>query len=169
MISPEDSFRKIIESKKTLNGVYVFIFFSAFLGIMIGSLIAGITGITFLPLIVALIYVILGLLNLLIWAGITHIIAKFLFKGEGNFVNLFGLLGYTSVTFILGIFALMTLILGTTIISSWLLFTLMIFWILIIGIVAVEAEYKIGIGKSFLSLCGIPILILVLIFLLLGV
>lgn len=169
MISPEVAFKKILDKNAALKGIYVFIFFSAFVGIMIGSMIAGVIKNAFLPILFAVIAIIWGLFKLLIWSGITHIIAKFVFKGEGSFVRLFGLLGYTSVASILLIFGIMTFMLATTFLASVLLLVLMDLWILIIATIAVDVEHKIGIGKSFLSCCGIPALILMAIFLIMEV
>jgi len=169
MISPENSFKKILDENAALKGIYVFIFFSAFFGIMIGSMIAGAIKMAFLPVLIAVISIIFGLLKLFIWAGITHIIAKFVFKGEGSFKNLFGLLGYISVVLILAIFGIMMFMLAGTFFSSTLLIILMCFWMVIMATVAVNAEHKIGIGKSFLSCCGIPSLVIIAIFLIMGV
>jgi hypothetical protein len=169
MVSPEKSFRTILDEKSATQGIFVFIFFAAFLGIMAGALIAGFVRNAFLPILFAILFIIYGLVKLLIWAGISHLIAKFVFKGEGNFVNTFGLFGYTSVASILGIFGIMTLMIATTIFTSAMLWGLMYIWTILIGTVAVNAEHKIGIGKSFLSCFGVPSLVVIFVFMILGV
>lgn len=169
LISPENTLKEIKDNNTCLNGIYFFIFFSAFLGIMIGAMIAGLIQNPFLPILMALLAIIIGLLKLFIWAGITHLVAKFIFKGKGKFKNIFGLMGYTSVTFILGIFALMMTMLATRLISSFFLFILMGIWMLVIATVAVNVEHGIGIGKSFLSCYGVITLIIIAIFLIGGV
>jgi len=116
-----------------------------------------------LGVVLAILFIIIGLVKLVIWSGITHVIAKFVFHGEGQFVKLFGLFGYMSVAFILGIVALALLILGS-IFAALLLLVLMIVWMCILAIVAVDAEHKIGVGRAFLSLIGIPALIIILLF-----
>lgn len=42
MVSPERSFRELLDKNIATRGIYVFIFFAAFLGVMVGALIAGI-------------------------------------------------------------------------------------------------------------------------------
>jgi hypothetical protein len=169
MISPENTFKKILDGNAALKGIYIFIFFAAFLGIMLGAMIAGAIKMPFLPILMAIIAIIIGLIKILIWAGISHMVAKFAFKGEGSFSNLFGLFGFTSVSYILWIFGIMTIMLATTIFSSALLFVVMLFWMLIIAVAAVNAEHKIGMGKSFLSCFGVPSLVIIAILLILGV
>ena len=168
MVSPERSFREILDKNSATRGIYIFIFFAAFLGIMVGALIAGIVKNAFLPVLLAVVFAVYGLVKIFIWAGISHLVAKFVFKGEGTFINTFGLFGYSSVTYILGIFGLMTLILASTIFTSSMLLVLMYIWTVLIGTVAVNAEHKIGMGKSFLSCFGVPSLVVILLLMIVG-
>jgi hypothetical protein len=169
LVSPESAFRRILDEKAAKNGIYALIFFAVFLGLMIGAAIAGFTNIFLMPVLFAVIILIVALVKILIWSVISHIIAKIVFKGKGDFSNLFQLFGYTSVTYILGIFGIMTLILAGTIFPSALLWLIMVVWIIIVATAAVNAEHKIGLGKAFLSCFGIPALIIIAIFLILGV
>lgn len=168
MVSPERFFREILDKNIATRGIYVFIFFAAFLGIMVGALIAGIVKNAFLPVLLAVVFAVYGLVKIFIWAGISHLVAKFVFKGEGTFINTFGLFGYSSVTYILGIFGVMTLILASTIFTSGMLLVLMYIWTVLIGTVAVNAEHKIGMGKSFLSCFGVPSLVVILLLMIMG-
>lgn len=165
LIAPEKSFHNILEEKKAIRGLYFFIFFAAFLGFMFGALLGDIV----ISLISAVVFVILGLVKIVIWTFVSHIIAKLIFKGEGEFIPLIGLFCFTSVTYILGILGLATLIIAQTFFTSFLLSLLMLMWAIIIGTVAVDAEHKIGIGRSFLSVMGIPALLVIILFMIMEV
>lgn len=164
LVTPEKTFREILEDKKSVTGLYFFIFFAAFFGFMAG----GLVGSFVLGVLMAIAFIVLGLIKLLIWSGISHIIAKVVFNGKGHFGALFGMFGYLSVAFILGIVAVALMLVGS-IISALLLMILMITWYIILAVVAVDAVHEIGVGRSFLSVCGIPALIIIAIFLILGV
>jgi hypothetical protein len=161
MISPETVMRKKIDEKDTNSGIFVAILFLAILGLLIGAIFAGLTRITVLPIVFMILFVVFGLIELFIWVGITHLIAKFIFRGKGNFSNLFGLFGFTLVTSILLIFGLSALLLAGTFFSAILLYTISWVWSIIIAVIAVDSEHKIGMGRSFLSTMGIPVLIII--------
>jgi hypothetical protein len=163
-IGPEKVFHELLENKKAITGIYFYIFFAAFLGFMTGALFGSIV----MGVIVAILFIIAGLIKLVIWSGISHIIAKIVFKGNGKYIPLIGLFGYISVAFILGIVALALIIAGS-VFSALLLLILMVIWAFIIAIVAVDAVHDIGVGRSFLSVFALPALIIIVIFAIMGV
>lgn len=165
LLSPEKFFQEILDKKNAINGLYFLTFFAAFLGFMAGSIFSNF----YLAIVMALLFIILAFVKILIWGLICYILAKFLFKGEGSFLDTFGLLGFTSVTYLLGIFGLATMMVANTVFSSLLLWFLMVVWIVILGTVAVDKVHRIGIGKSFLSAIGIPALVIIVIGLIVGV
>ncbi|NYB52348.1 MAG: YIP1 family protein [Methanobacteriaceae archaeon] len=165
LVVPEKFFQKTLEDKKPMNGLYFLIFFAALLGFMAG----GLSSNFLVAIIFAVLLIVLAVIKTLIWAIISYLVAIFIFKGEGDFKNTFGLFGFISVSYLLGIFGLATLMLTGSVFSSFLLGLLMIIWMVVIAAVAVDAEHKIGIGKSFLSVMGIPALIIIVISLILGV
>jgi hypothetical protein len=92
---------------------------------------------------------------LILWiiiAGIAHLFARYVFRGQGSFVQLMKLYGYAVIPYSL-------IILGMVMVSiSWawwplLLFFHMvaIFWIVLLMAVAVKHNYSIDIGKAFIS------------------
>ncbi len=164
LVAPETTFQDILENKKAITGIYFYIFFVAFLGFMSGALVGNFI----LGIVVAILFIIIGLVKLLVWSGISHIIAKFVFHGKGQFVQVFELFGYMSVAFILGIVALALLVLGS-IFAALLLLVLMIVWMCILAIVALDTVHEIGVGRAFLSIIGIPALIIIILFVILGV
>ncbi len=162
LISPEDAFKMVKNRGMENQGLYVFIFFSAFLGFMFGGLVASVMGGGLIvPIIFAIGLVVLGFIKLIIWAGISHLVAAVVFGGEGKFLDTLKFMGFSAVTFIIGIFAIMTLIIFKTIFTSSMLFTVMYIWLIMIGSAALNAEHKIGYGRSFLSVLGIPSLIII--------
>ena len=168
-ISPEKSFQEIKEQNNTREGVYFLLFYSAFLGLIFGLIIGGLIGNLLISLLFLILFVIAALLNVVIWAGISFIITKVVFHGEGEFSNLFGLMSYSSVTYLFLIIGMTCLAFGKAIIASFMMFLLTAIWIIIIGTIAIESETKIGYGKSFLSCCGIPVLLIIVISFIMGV
>jgi len=165
LLVPEKYFQEVLEKGKAINGVYFLIFFSAFFGFMMGSLLSSLT----LAIIMAIFFIIMGLIKILIWSGISHLIAKFVFKGEGSFVPTFGLFGFASVSFILGIVGLATMMAAGTVFATLLMWLLMTVWFIVIATVAVATEHKIGVGRAFLSVTGIPVLVIIVLSLIVGV
>jgi hypothetical protein len=164
LISPEKTFQQLLEDKKAMTGIFFYIFFAAFLGFMTGALVSSVV----FGIILAVLFIIIGLIKLIIWSGISHIIARVIFGGKGHFGPLLGLFGYMSIAFILGIIAIALMVVGS-LLSALLLLFLMVVWMCFIALVAVDAVHEIGVGKSFLSIFGLPTLIIIVIFVILGV
>jgi len=162
LVSPEEALKTVKDKNLESQGLYFYIFICAFLGFMLGGVASAITGVwIILPIISAVIVAVLALIKLLVWAIISYLVAVFVFKGKGDFTNTMKLMGFSAAPFILGIFALMTLILAKTIFTSTMLFTIMYIWAILIGSTAVNIEHRIGFGRSFLSVLGIPALIII--------
>ncbi len=105
--------------------------------------------------------------TLIFWvivAGIAHLIAKYIFRGQGSYIRLLKLYGYTLVPYSL-------VILGTVLIGlSWTTWpiaiffsTITIFWVVLLMAVAVKHNYGIDIGKGFISSFIGPMLLWLLI------
>jgi hypothetical protein len=165
LVVPDKYFQEVLEKGKAINGLYFLIFFSAFFGFMMGSLLSNLG----LAIIIAILFIVLGLLKIFIWSGISHLIAKFVFKGEGSFVPTFGLFGYAFVSFTLGIVGLATLMVAGTVFATFLMWLLMAVWFIVLATVAVATEHKIGVGRAFLSVTGIPVLVIIVLSLIVGV
>jgi hypothetical protein len=93
--------------------------------------------------------------TLILWViitGIAHLVARYIFKGQGSFLHLMKLYGYAFVPYSL-------VILGTVLVGlSWttwpvaaFLSIITTFWIVLLMAVAVKHNYKINIGKGFIS------------------
>lgn len=170
MISPEETFKVVKDKNLENQGLYFYIFMCAFLGFMLGGVASAITGVWIIfPIVFAVIVTVIALVKLIIWAIVSHIVAVFVFKGKGSLESTIKLMGFSAAPFILGIFALMTLILAGTFFTSTMLFTIMYIWAIIIGSAAVNIEHRIGFGRSFLSVLGIPALIIIGLMMLVGV
>lgn len=162
LVSPEDALKTVKDKKLENQGLYLYIFICAFLGFMLGGVASAMTGVWIIfPIVLAVMVAVIALLKLIVWAIISHIVAVFVFKGKGELTNTIKLMGFSAAPFILGIFALMTLILAKTIFTSTMLFTIMYIWAIVIGSTAVSTEHGIGFGRSFLSVLGIPALIII--------
>lgn len=119
-------------------------------------------GIVFVSMIFAMI--IATLIFWVIVAGIAHLIAKYIFRGQGSYIQLMKLYGYTLVPYSL-------VILGTVLIGlSWttwpiaIFFSIVtIFWVVLLMAVAVKHNYGIDIGKGFISSFIGPMLLWLLI------
>jgi hypothetical protein len=105
--------------------------------------------------------------TLIFWvivAGIAHLIAKYIFRGQGSYIQLMKLYGYTLVPYSL-------VILGTVLIGlSWttwpiaIFFSIVtVFWVVLLMAVAVKHNYGIDIGKGFISSFIGPMLLWLLI------
>lgn len=106
---------------------------------------------------------------LIIWiivTGIAHISAKYIFKGEGSFIQLLKLYGYSLTPYSL-------VILGSFLFGiSWATWPVSLFlnimatfWIVLLMAVAVKHNYDIDIGKGFISSFIGPMVVLLIIFL----
>lgn len=165
-LEPEKYFQKILEDEKTRKGLYFLIFFAAFLGFMTGALLNNLI----LAVILAVIYIILAFIKVFIWAGISHLIARYLFQGEGKFTALFGLFGFSSVSYLWGILGLaLFMVSGKLFFTALVLCLLMAVWMIVLLTIALEKEHQVGYGRAFLSVMGIPALIISVIGLIMGV
>lgn len=170
LVSPEETFKAVKDKGLENQGLYLYIFMCAFLGFMLGGVVSAITGVWIVfPIAFAVVVTVIALLKLIVWAIISHVVAVFVFKGEGSLTNTIKLMGFSAAPFILGIFALMTLILIGTIFTSAMLFVIMYIWAIIIGSTAVSIEHRIGFGRSFLSVLGVPAPVIIGVMMLVGV
>jgi len=170
LVSPEETFKVVKDKGLENRGLYLYIFLCAFLGFMLGGVASALTGVWIIfPIVFAVIVTVIALLKLILWAIISHIVAVFVFKGKGSLTGTIKLMGFSAAPFILGIFALMALILAGTISTSTMLFVIMYIWAIVIGSTAVNIEHRIGFGRSFLSVLGIPALVIAGLMMLVGV
>jgi len=106
--------------------------------------------------------------TLILWvilAGIAHICAKYIFKGAASFGQLFKLYGYVSVPYSLIILATVLLGVNFTLFPfSLILGLIAIFWTVLIMVVAIDTNYKIGSGKAFISSIVGPMVVLLILF-----
>jgi len=117
---------------------------------LVGNVPLGFLGIIWL--IVVIVNIVAALILWVVVAGIAHISAKYIFKGEGSFVQLMKLYGYSLVP-------LSLVILGTVLFGiSWVTWPLCIFfniivtfWVVLLMAVAVKHNYNVDIGKAFIS------------------
>jgi hypothetical protein len=110
-----------------------------------GFLSVALLTMTFVTIVVTLIFWV-------IIVGIAHLTAKYIFNGDGSFVQLMKLYGYSFVPYSLVI--LSTVLLGISWVTwpvSAFLNIVMTFWIVLLMAVAVKHGYKIDIGKAFIS------------------
>ncbi len=117
-----------------------------------------------IPWIILTLMVVATLIFWVIVAGIAHISAKYIFKGNGSFIQLMKLYGYSFVPCSLVI--LSTVLFGI----SWAAWPLSIFlnivttfWIVLLMAVAVKHNYGIDIGKAFISSFIGPMVVLLII------
>ncbi|MCK9151590.1 YIP1 family protein [Methanobacterium alcaliphilum] len=168
-INPEKTLKSVKEKNEAKKGVYFLIFYSAFLGLIFGTVLGGAIGNPLLVLVFAIFAIICALIKIFIWTLITHIVSKVFFDGEGELGRFFGLMGYSAAPYILLIIGITSIAFGKAIIASLIMFLLALIWIIFIGIIATESEQKIGYGKSFLSCMGIPSLLVIIVFFIMGV
>ena len=166
LLEPEKFFQMVLEEGKTRLGLYFLVFFSAFLGFMTGALLNNFA----LAVGLLVLFVILAFVKILVWTVISHLLAKYLFKGEGKFTTLYCVFSFTSVAFIWGVLGLaLFMASGKLILAAMILWLLMVLWMVILLVVAVDKVYKIGYGRAFLSVIGIPFLVIAFIGFLMGV
>jgi hypothetical protein len=117
--------------------------------------VTGITSVSFLAFVPSVLITVMIIGFLLVWiivAGIAHLIARYVFRGRGSYVQLLKLYGYALVPYSL-------VILGTVIIGiNWATWPFAIFlnvvatfWIVLLMSVAVKHNYGIDVGKAFIS------------------
>lgn len=144
------AYRFVSAVTNALNPLTGGMFSSSFMSIVFVSMIFGM--------------IIATLIFWVIVAGIAHLIAKYIFRGQGSFIQLMKLYGYTLAPYSL-------VILGTVLIGlSWttwpiaVFFSIVtIFWVVLLMAVAVKHNYGIDIGKGFISSFIGPMLLWLLI------
>ena len=135
----------------------------AFLGEWLGEAPQGL--IVSIPIITFFLAFIGTLILWVILAGVAHLCAKYIFKGAGSFGQLFKLYGYASVPYSLIILA--TVLIGVNLSLSPLSLILgltAIFWTVLVMVVAVDTNHKIGLGKAFISSFVGPMIVLLILF-----
>ena len=182
-LAPEATFNQIIAGKVSflepillmlmvviIEGAVVFSF-AYRISSAIGSALSPLTGGTFpfgffsiIFVVMILMMVIVTLISWVIVSGIAHLIARYVFKGQGSYVQLMKLYGYTFVPYSL-------VILGTVLVElSWTTWPIAVFlsvvttfWVVLLMAVAVKHNYGIDIGKAFISSFIGPMLLWLLI------
>ncbi|MEM3068446.1 MAG: YIP1 family protein [Nitrososphaerales archaeon] len=137
--------------------------FLAFLSPIIGAeqLQAFQGGLFIVPFITAISWIVFALMIWIISAGITHLCAKYIFKGMGSYTQLLKLYGYASVPSSLVILGMMLTSLNFSIFFglSMILCLMAVFWTVIILVVAVERCYLIDPGQAFISSFIVPLIV----------
>jgi hypothetical protein len=117
-----------------------------------------------IPWIMLTIVIVAALIFWLVVAGIAHVGAKYIFKGNGSFVQLVKLYGYAFIPYSLAI--LSTILFGI----SWATWPISMFlniattfWIVVLMTTAVRQNYGIDTGKAFISSFIGPMLVWLLI------
>ena len=183
LLDPRQTFEQIIAEKRGVLEPLLTVFLShgiqgaiigsfitrmilaiwAFLGEWLGEVPHGL--IVSIPIIAFFVAFIAALILWVILAGIAHLCAKYVFKGAGSFGQLFKLYGYASVPYSLIILA--TVLIGINFSLSPLSLVLgliAIFWTVLIMVVAVDTNHKIGLGKAFISSFVGPMIVLLILF-----
>jgi hypothetical protein len=170
-LAPDETFNQIVTDKVSfwesfllvvtlvaIEGGIVFSFSYRVVS-AISGLMNPITGATlpigFVNVILASIVFMMVIGALIFWVIITaiaHLVARYIFRGQGSFVQLLKLYGYAFVPYSL-------VILGTVLVGlSWTTWPLSMFfsiittfWVVLLMAVAVKQNYKIDIGKGFIS------------------
>ncbi|MGI6565123.1 YIP1 family protein [Methanosphaera sp.] len=155
LISPDELFYLKSQSRD-YNGILSAIFYSAFLGLIIGLL-------TGEPLVIVFLIIgaiIVTLLFKVIQAIFIYIFSRIL-GGKGSYRSTLNLISYSSVFDVFLILGLALTSINNMVIMPLIL--LVIPWRMVINITAVNTEFEIGFGKSFLATYGILLLILTVI------
>lgn len=169
-LAPDATFKQIISEKigfwepfllvLLLVGVQIAVAASFCFRIMaaildsVSSLTGGVT-LGFLNIMLAIMFTVMIIGALVLWfvvAVIAHLIARFVFRGKGSFVQLMKLYGYSIIPCSLQI-------LGMVLVGmSWVLWPFSVFfhivatfWIVVLMAVAVKHTYDLDIGKAFIS------------------
>lgn len=168
--SPEEALKRTKDMGFENQGLYLYVFLSAFLGFSLGGALSSVTGgWLIMPVIFALVVLVVSFLKLLLWSVISYIVALAVFGGKGTFTGTLKMMGFSAAPFIIGIFAFMTLTLLQTVFTSTLLMVIMYIWVIMIAAAAVDAEHEIGYGRAFLSVFGLPATVMMLLIMLVGV
>lgn len=155
IISPDELFY-LKSQERGYGGVWSLIFYTFFLSLIIGVL----TGdAVFMGIIIAV-----SIISVLVF-NLVHTIFIYIFsrlmKAEGSFLSTFNLISYAGVIDVFTILAVAVSTLKPAVLLPILL--LVVLWKMIIVITAVNNEYGLGVGKSFLSAYGIILIILAII------
>lgn len=196
LLEPGKTFDRMIDEERgILEPLLIVVVFNAIQGAIIGSLIVRIilsvvafagrffgqmgipTGgvppgpipmglLAIIPVATAVLWSIAALILWVIFAGIAHFIAKYVFKGVGSFVRLLTLYGYASVPWSLVILGMV--LLGLNLFAfmgfSAILNLVAIFWMVLITVVAAERSHKIDPGKAFISVFIGPLVVFLILF-----
>lgn len=183
LLDPRGTFEQIITDKRGFLEPLLIVFLShgiqgAVIGSFIVTIILGIWAflgewlgaaphglIVSIPIIAFFVAFIATLILWAIVAAIAHLCARYVFKGVGSFGQLFKLYGYASVPYSFIILA--TVLIGVNFSLSPLsliLGLIAIFWMVLIMVVAVDTNYKIGLGKAFVSSFVGPMIVLLILF-----
>jgi hypothetical protein len=101
---------------------------------------------------VVFVAIITTLIAWVILSGIAHLSAKYMFRGEGSFVQLLKLYGYAIVPTSLTILGTVLFELSWTVWPlSVFLSVIAVFWGVVLMAIAVRQNYKIDTGKAFIS------------------
>lgn len=150
--NPDELFY-VKSQSRSYGGIATSIFYAVFLALIIGIFTQDIT--------VTAILMICGVVGVLLY-NIIHTIITTIFAwilgGRGSILSLFNLISYTSAIDILLILSLALIPYHIMVIIPAII--LISLWKMIIVCTAVNTEYEIGFGKSFLSAYGILIIIL---------
>jgi len=174
LLEPGKTFYQIIaERRSILESLLLVIIFSSVYGAVIGASVArvipslltglgsvfgaeaqftGLLGIVWLiPIATALLNIIGTLILWVISAGISHLCAKYVFKGRGSYVQLLQLFGYAFVPVSLVIAGVLIVGVNLSPLYSLILSLIAVFWAVIILVVAVEKAHQLDAGKAFVS------------------
>jgi len=186
LLDPRETFEQVVAEKRGFLEPLLIVFLShgiqgAVIGSFIATIILGIWAflgewlgaaphglIVSIPIITFFVAFIAALILWVILAGIAHLCARYVFKGVGSFGQLFKLYGYASVPYSLIILA--TVLIGINFSLSPLsliLGLISIFWMVLTMVVAVDTNYKIGLGKAFISSFVGPMIVLLILFIVL--
>lgn len=153
--SPDELFY-VKNQEKNYDGIKTSIFFTVFLCLILGIFTKDI--------IITLALIVTGVFAVLITNFIHAVISSlltFLLRGNGSIMKLFNLISYGSVLDILIIIALSLFVFMPIIIIPTII--LVSLWKMIIVTLAVNSEYEIGYGKSFLAAYGIILIFLIIV------
>jgi len=163
---PRDTFRRVAAGEGSgLEAVFLTFSFPALLGALTGSIIIGHAGGgAVLVLLTALGGAVVAAVAWVLLAGIAHLFAKYVFKGNGRFDSLLKLYGYSSSP----LFLVLAGVLLASVWPAWLslvtltLTAIALTWVVVLYVVAVEENYGISVGRALMSSIAAPLLLSVL-------